>query len=198
MNLGSRRVRLKGVWLLLVPFVLLSRPTPEVLVSGAALAVAGAAIRGWAAGCIRKEDALATRGPYAHTRNPLYLGSLLLGTGVAVAGGRWIFVLLFLAFFFLVYPRTMRHEERVLQERFGEAYRRYRRSVPLLIPRVSPYRADAVEDGGDASRPGAEDGRREGSGPFSARRYLRNREWEAALGLAAGFAFLWVKMVWIG
>lgn len=186
MRLGSRRVRLRAVWLLLVPFVLLARPTPAHLVSGAALALVGAAVRGWAAGCIRKDAELATHGPYAHTRNPLYLGSLLLGTGVAVAGGRWVFVVLFLAFFFVVYPRTMRHEERVLEERFGSAYRRYRKSVPLLLPRLSPYRAAAPHGAG------------EGPGRFSPGRYLRNREWEAALGLAAGLAILWVKMVWAG
>lgn len=178
MRLGSRRVRLRAVWLLLLPYLYFARPTPLLLVAGAAVALAGAGLRAWAAGCIHKDAELAVDGPYGHTRNPLYLGSLLIGTGVAVAGGRWIFVALFLAFFLLVYLRAMRHEERVLEDRFGERYRRYRRAVPLLLPRLSPYG---------------------GAGPcFSLRRYLRNREWEAALGLGGGFAFLLAKLVMAG
>lgn len=192
MNLGSRPVRLKAVWLLLIPFFVFARPGPLLLAVGGGLALVGAAIRAWAAGCIRKDSELATAGPYAHTRNPLYLGSFFIGLGVTVAGGRWIFVILFFAFFFLVYRRTMRHEERVLEEEFGEAYRRYRRAVPYFVPRISPYRPPAPEERTAEGEEG------EVSRRFSPRRYLRNREWEAALGVLAGFAFLVAKMVWMG
>ena len=196
MNLGSRRVRLRAIWLLLIPFFFFARPSPLLLTVGGALAAVGAGIRAWAAGYIRKDAELAMGGPYAHTRNPLYLGSLLIGLGVSAAGGRWIFAVLFLVFFFVVYRRTMRHEEEVLEERFGEEYRRYRRSVPLLLPGPLPYRG---REGGGPGPERAEDGDHgEETGGFSVRRYLRNREWEAALGLAAGFAFLVAKMVWRG
>lgn len=196
MNLGSRRIRLKAVWLLLLPFFFFARPSPLLLVGGGAIALTGAAVRAWAAGYIRKDAELATGGPYAHTRNPLYLGSLLIGLGVTVAGGRWIFALLFLAFFFVVYRRTMRHEERVLEEEFGEAYRRYRTSVPLLLPRLTPYSGVGEDGTGWSGVEAAADG--DGEDRFSLRRYLRNREWEAGLGILAGFAFLLAKMVWTG
>lgn len=179
-KLGSRRVRLKGIWLLLVPFFFFADPSPITIPIGAVLACVGVAIRAWAAGCIRKDRELAVRGPYAHTRNPLYLGSLFIGVGVTVAGGSPFFVGLFLLFFFVVYRRAIESEEADLEVEFGAAYRRYRTEVPFLLPRMTPYRP-----GTPASR-------------FSPSRYLKNREWEAALGVVAGFVFLVVKLVWEG
>jgi protein-S-isoprenylcysteine O-methyltransferase Ste14 len=161
------------VWLLAVPFLWLARPTPLHLAAGAPLALLGLLIRAWAAGAIRKEEELTTGGPYAHTRNPLYLGSLLLGLGVTVAGGHWAWPLLFLAFFAAAYGRTMASEHRLLAELFGERHAAWAAHVPAFLPRLSPWR-----------EPGAE------QASFSWRRYRRNREWEAALGALAGLAFL--------
>jgi protein-S-isoprenylcysteine O-methyltransferase Ste14 len=168
------------VWLLVVPFLWLARPTPASLAVGGILALLGAALRGWAAGTIRKERELSTTGPYAHTRNPLYLGSFLIGAGVSVAGGRWELALLFLVFFAWVYGRAIRAEARLLGERFGERYAEYARSVPLFVPRVAPYRDSlgAAPDG------------------FTLARWRRNREYEALLGVIAGFAFLAAKLIW--
>lgn len=191
MNLGSRRVRLKAIWLLLIPFLFLARPTPRLLLIGGSLAALGTVIRAWAAGCIKKDRELAVTGPYAHTRNPLYLGSMVIGLGVTIAGGWWVFIALFLLFFFVVYRRTMKNEEKLLEAEFGDTYRRYREAVPAIVPRLTPYRAARSEARGTGTV---------GSGArpwrFSPRRYLKNREWEAALGVAAGFAFLAIKMVW--
>ncbi|HZD05008.1 MAG TPA: methyltransferase, partial [Longimicrobiales bacterium] len=103
-----RWLRLRAVWLLVIPFLWLARPTPALLATGAGLAAVGLAVRAWAAGFIHKERELTTAGPYAYTRNPLYLGSFLVGIGVTVAGGRWLFVVFFLVFFVLVYGRTIR------------------------------------------------------------------------------------------
>jgi protein-S-isoprenylcysteine O-methyltransferase Ste14 len=164
-----------------LPFLWLARPTPRLLLVGLVLAACGLALRAWAAGVIHKDLELTTTGPYAFTRNPLYLGSLLLGLGTVVAGGDWMFVGVFLAFFAFVYGRTMKHEEEVLEEAFQERYRRYAKEVPLLVPRLAPYREG---DGGAAA-------------PFSVARYRRNREWEALLGALAGFVFLTVKMLWM-
>jgi protein-S-isoprenylcysteine O-methyltransferase Ste14 len=180
LNDPVRWVRLRAVWLLVLPFLWLARPTPALLLAGVALAGAGLALRAWAAGVIHKDRELTTSGPYAFTRNPLYLGSLLLGLGTVVAGGEWIFVVVFLAFFVFVYGRTMKKEERVLEEAFRERYRHYAGAVPLLLPRLAPYRAPDAP----ASR-------------FSVSRYRRNREWEALLGALAGFAFLLAKMLWM-
>lgn len=200
MNLGSRRVRLKAIWLLLVPFIILARPTPLLLAIGGGIAFLGTAIRAWAAGCIKKDRELTTTGPYAHTRNPLYLGSFLIGIGVTVAGGRWIFTALFVLFFFLVYRRTMQNEAEWLEQEFGDTFRRYREAVPRLLPRLTPYRPRevAATPGGEApsTGKGAAPADAEGATWFSTRRYIRNREWEAALGVAAGFAFLAIRMVW--
>jgi protein-S-isoprenylcysteine O-methyltransferase Ste14 len=63
----------------------LARPTPASLAAGLLLGFAGEAVRLWASGHIEKTKALATGGPYAHTRNPLYLGSVVMAAGVAVA-----------------------------------------------------------------------------------------------------------------
>lgn len=175
-----RFLRLRAVWLLVLPFLLLARPSPGLLGAGLAVAVAGLGLRAWAAGVIDKDAVLTTGGPYAFTRNPLYLGSFLLGLGACVAGGRWSFLALFLAFFLLVYGPTMKREEALLEELFGEHYRSYAARVPLLAPRLVPY------------RPGATPAR----GVFSAARYRRNREYEALLGAVAGFAFLALKMLW--
>jgi protein-S-isoprenylcysteine O-methyltransferase Ste14 len=176
-----RWLRLRAVWLLVVPFLWFARPTPGLLLMGGMLAATGLSLRAWAAGVIHKDAELTTSGPYAYTRNPLYLGSLLLGLGTVIAGGRWIFALVFLAFFAGVYGPTMRREEAFLERRFGDRYRHYAGRVPLLAPRLSRYRPDGAE-------------REEG---FSPARYLRNREWEALLGAAAGFAFLSAKMLWL-
>jgi protein-S-isoprenylcysteine O-methyltransferase Ste14 len=174
-----RTIRLRAVWLLVVPFLLLARPTPRLLVAGGALAAMGAMIRTWAAGVIHKERALATTGPYAHTRNPLYLGSFLIGTGTTVAGGRWELVLLFLIFFVAVYGRAMREEADLLAERFGEDHAEYARHVPLFVPRVAPWRDP------NASR----DAR------FTLERWRRNREYEALLALLAAFLLLAARML---
>lgn len=176
-----RWLRLRAVWLLVLPFLWFARPTPERLVQGALMGLVGLGLRAWAAGVIRKEAELTTAGPYAYTRNPLYLGSLLLGLGVVLAGGRWSFFALFLAFFAVVYGRTMRSEEALLEGRFGDPYRHYAGRVPLLLPRLVPYRPP---DGG-AGR------------PFSLSLYRRNREYEALLGTALGFAVLTLRMIWM-
>lgn len=176
----SRKVRLRAVWLLILPFFWFARPTPELLAIGGLLAAVGLAVRAAAAGFIHKDRQLTTTGPYAHTRNPLYLGSFLLGLGITVAGGRWAFVALFVAFFAWVYSRVIRQEARHLASAFGDAYRNYADAVPIFLPRPTPWRraGEPVE-----------------RARFSAERWRRNREYEALLGAVAGFAVLVVRML---
>src|SRR5258705_13759457 len=76
-------------------FFLLAKPSPATLLVGASVSLLGLSIRAWAAGHIRKNQELATSGPYAYTRNPLYLGSFLLGLGFTIASGRWLVAILF-------------------------------------------------------------------------------------------------------
>lgn len=178
--MSLRRLRLKAVWLIVVPFLVLARPTPDLLVAGGALAALGLALRAWSAGTIHKDEQLTTSGPYAHTRNPLYVGSLLIGVGVSLAGGHWIWPLVFLLFYGWIYRRTMAHEAALLTEAFGDRYRDYAAHVPGFVPRLTAYRA-----------PGAVAG-----AGFRWRQYARNREWEAALGALAAFGLLLGKAMW--
>ena len=160
-------------------FFLLAEPNARTLAAGGAIALLGLLTRAWAAGHIRKNDALATSGPYAHTRNPLYLGSFVMGVGftVAASGRWWQFVALgaaFAALFLGIYLPVMRVEAQTLAARFGEQFEAYARAVPLFLPRPTAYR-----------------GARETE--FDPKLYLRYREYRAALGLLAAFALLVLK-----
>lgn len=179
MSIGMRRLRTKGIWLLVIPFFWFARPTVELLAIGGALTALGLFIRAAAAGFIHKDRKLTTTGPYAFTRNPLYLGTFFLGLGVTVAGGLWPFVLAFVVFFWGIYGKTIRGERDLLTELFGDDYREYARNVPLLFPRLTPWRQDEAQS----------------DFAFDGERYRRNKEWEALLGAVAGFAVLIVRMV---
>jgi hypothetical protein len=163
--------------------------------AGALLAGLGLCARAWAAGTIKKDESLATRGPYAYVRHPLYLGSFLIGAGLATAGGHWAWIALVVAFFIVMYAPTVRQESEWLTELFGHRYVRYAARVPALLPRLRPYEASA-EAGMLAWMPDAapmgEEARREGG--FDWRLYARNREWEALLGTLAAFAVLALRM----
>src|SRR2546421_11763370 len=116
-------------------FFLLARPGPLTLIAGAAVALPGLALRAWAVGHLRKNEALATDGPYAYTRNPLYLGSFLIGLGFTIAAGRLILGIVFVAMLLGIYVPVMRVESATLAELVSESYRRYANEVPLLLPR---------------------------------------------------------------
>lgn len=203
-----RWLRLRAVWALVVPFYFFARPTPRLLVAGATLAFAGLIVRAWAAASIDKERRLSTDGPYAFTRNPLYLGSLLMGLGVTVAGGRPLFVVLFAVFYLVAYGATMAAEARLLTARFGEQYHVYAAAVPAFLPRLTPYRPQAqaspphiISERATARRASVTGESEVGSTPArvrtdALRRYLHNREWQALLGTVAGFAVLFVRWWW--
>lgn len=178
-----RAQRLRWAWVLAVPFLFLSRPTPSCLTLGVLLAVPGLLLRGVSAGFIHKDRVLARHGPYAYLRHPLYLGSFLAGSGLAVASGHPALMGIFLILFFWVYLRTIRAEERELEARFGEAYRFYRSRVPAVLPRPSTM-------GGRCPEPAGTGGIR----TFQTRAFIRNRGWEAPLGVLAGFLLLWLRM----
>ncbi|MCA1849724.1 MAG: isoprenylcysteine carboxylmethyltransferase family protein [Acidobacteria bacterium] len=160
-------------------FIFFARPSLLTLASGGAVALLGLALRAWAAGHIRKNSQLATSGPYAYTRNPLYLGSFILGLGFTIAGGRLWLGALFATFFLGIYLPVMSVEARTLAELFGEEYERYARAVPLFLPRLTPYRD-----------------KRASQTRFDASLYLRYREYRAALGLVLAWGILALKAVW--
>ena len=121
----------------------LASPTVATVCYGLPLVLAGALVRAWAAGHLRRNKELATSGPYAYLRDPLYLGRLFLLCGFAImANNAWTWGLsaLGLAVFFLNYmPRKLRKETTRLEGHFGDVYVRYRKQVRSLIPRLTRY-----------------------------------------------------------
>ncbi|MEP6637231.1 MAG: isoprenylcysteine carboxylmethyltransferase family protein, partial [Acidobacteriota bacterium] len=163
-----------------VIFILFARPTPRTLLVGGAVSIVGLTLRGWAAGHIRKNAALAMSGPYAYTRNPLYLGSFVLGLGFTIGAGRWLLGVLFAALFIGIYLPVMRVESRSLTEIFGDDYRQYASHVPLFFPRPTPHRAEASEQT-----------------TFDGSLYMRYREYQATLGLFVVWGILALKAYYL-
>ncbi len=160
-------------------FILFARPRPWTLAAGAAVSLIGVFLRAWASGHIRKNDALAVSGPYAYTRNPLYLGSFILGLGFTIGAGRWWLGVLFAALFLGIYLPVMRVESATLAQLFGESFQEYAAAVPLLVPRVTPYRSGQARIGFDRSL------------------YIRYREYRAALGLLIAWGLLVFKAYYL-
>jgi protein-S-isoprenylcysteine O-methyltransferase Ste14 len=158
--------------------LLLAHPTPRSIALGAAVGAIGLFIRGVAAGHLRKGERLATTGLYAHLRNPLYLGSMILAVGFAVATHSWFALMLLGAYFAIFYAAVIRREEKELQAKYGAAFDDYAAQVPRIWPRLTPFR-----DTGER---------------FSWALYSRNREYEAALGFLGGIVLLWLIMKWRG
>jgi protein-S-isoprenylcysteine O-methyltransferase Ste14 len=161
-------------------FLWFARPNWLTLAIGGAVALLGLALRAWSAGHIRKNAQLATSGPYAYTRNPLYLGSFLLGVGFTIASGQWWLAIPFAALFLGIYFPVMRVESAHLAKSFGDDFKDYASAVPLFFPRLSPYR--------DEKRLGAK---------FDASLYLRYREYNAALGLIVAWVLLALKAAFV-
>lgn len=159
-------------------FIWFAKPNMLTLAIGGGIALLGLALRAWSAGHIRKNAELATSGPYAYTRNPLYLGSFLLGVGFTVASGQPLLAIPFAALFLGIYFPVMRVEAADLAGLFGEDYRNYAKGVPLFLPRPTRYRDEKT-----------------GGNSFDAKLYLRYREYRAALGLAIAWAVLALKAV---
>jgi protein-S-isoprenylcysteine O-methyltransferase Ste14 len=174
----TRRRALVGRLLALV-CLWLAQPVPRWLVIGAGIAGAGLLLRGAAAGYLHKHEQLATSGPYAYTRNPLYLGSALAAAGFLVACRSWVAAAILTAYFALFYPAVIHREEQELRSLYGAAFDCYAARVPLFWPLLAAG--------------GAAGGQR-----FSWAVYRRNREYQAALGFLAGVALLWLRMRWRG
>lgn len=142
----------------------LAQPTRRSLVLGAAIALAGEALRIWAAGHLEKGREVTASGPYRLTRHPLYMGSAIIGIGVAVASASIIVSVLVVAYLAITLTAAIRTEEAHLTEKFGAAYPRYRDGRAPTVKRR-----------------------------FSATRAVANREYRAVAGLALALALLWWK-----
>src|SRR5882724_7393995 len=117
------RVRLGYI---LAVFVLwFARPTPKYVGIGAAVGLIGLWLRAYAAGYLHKQEKLTVTGPYAYTRNPLYLGSTILALGAGVATRSWISSAILLIYFAVVYSVVMRREEGELFQHHGRSFKDY-------------------------------------------------------------------------
>ncbi len=106
----ARRIRVPLGFVFAAVFLFLARPGWESLLVSLALVLPGLWLRGYAAGYVKKNQELTTTGPYAYTRNPLYLGSMLIAFGFAAASQSWILVVVLVALFFAIYLPTIRSE----------------------------------------------------------------------------------------
>jgi len=172
----KQRTKLSG--LLGIIFLIFARPDPGTLSISIVFIILGESIRIWASGYIHKNSELTVTGPYSLSRNPLYVGSFIVGTGFIIAMGvPWLGVI-FLVFFVLLYWFTVRWEEVKLERLFPAQCVEYFRRVPRAIPvlRWPGYKP----------------------GEFSWSQVKSNRELLNALAVLGAYAILWGKALWIG
>ncbi len=167
-----QRLRVPIGFLLVAAFAWWSSPAPWSLAWGIPISVAGLLLRAWAAGHLAKNQRLAVSGPYALTRNPLYLGTLLVAAGLAVASRQPLLAAAFALAFGLVYLPAIELEEQHLRDLFPE-YAAYAQAVPRLGVRLSAGKS------GD---------------PFRLALYRKNQEYQAAAGYLLGLALLFWKV----
>lgn len=172
-----QRLRVPLGFLFATVFFVFAKPTAASLIVGGAIAVLGLAIRAWASGHIRKASVLAVTGPYAYTRNPLYLGSLILGIGFTIAAGVWWLGVVFSVLFIGIYLPVMRVETDDMRRLFGADFDECEQNVPLLIPRVTPWKKSGAS--------------------FDFQLYLRYREYRAAIGAVFAVGVLAAKALFL-
>ena len=168
------RVRVRAGYTAGALALFFAEPTTDSLIRGGALSVTGELIRIWASGHIEKTHRLASGGPYAHTRNPLYVGSVLMALGLLIAARHPISIVVGLLYLLVFYPVIVREEATFLRAKFPNEYQTWAKHVPIFFPRLTPG------------------GPRESK--FQMGRLFANHEWRRVLGLALLAAFmLWRK-----
>src|SRR5215203_976875 len=168
-----QRLRVPLGFLFAIIFLAFAKPAFATLIAGAIVSFVGILIRAWASGHIRKNQNLAVSGPYAFTRNPLYLGSFLLGVGFTVASGVWWLAVIFIVLFLGIYLPVMRVEAEDLVQIFGADFDEYKQNVPLFFPRLRAWKKSSEK--------------------FDFQLYLRYREYRAAFGLVIAWSILAAK-----
>jgi len=166
-----QRIRVTCGYIFAIVFLVFCRPSAVSLSIGLPIAILGLLIRAWACGHLRKQKELDTSGPYAFTRNPLYLGSFLITIGFGVASGVWWLALIAVVFFLSIYLPVINVETSELEKVIGEPYIEYGRHVPRFLPRLMPWKKSDKA--------------------FDFQLYLKNGEYMAAIGvLAAALALI--------
>ncbi len=143
------------------------------------LVVPGVWLRAYAAGYVRKNAELTFTGPYGYTRNPLYLGSMMIAFGFAAAAGSWVISIALAALFAAIYIPTIQSEEGYLRQHFA-GFDEYAAKVPRLLPRLTA-----------AQFPGNENASR---GRFSWQQWQHHREYNALMGAGAIYVALAVRL----
>ena len=178
----ARRARVPLGFVVAAVFLVFADPKPKTLAWGLVLVLPGLWLRGYAAGYVKKNAELTRTGPYAYTRNPLYLGSMGIAFGVASAAGKlWLGILL-AVMFLAIYVPTILSEETFLRATFA-GFDEYARRVPRLLPRLTAAQFSESNIG---------------IGRFSAERYQHHREYNALMGAAAIYAALVLRMLFRG
>ncbi len=172
----ARRIRVPLGFCFAGVFLWLARPTWTSVGLSLLMVLPGVWLRGYAAGYVKKNQELTRTGPYAHTRNPLYLGSMLIAFGFAGAARSWVIVVTLAMLFAAIYWPTIQSEEAFLRAEFAE-FDGYAREVPRLLPRLTPAPTSAT------------------AGAFSRERYLHHREYNAGIGALAIYAALLLRML---
>lgn len=172
----ARRIRVPAGFLFAAFFVWWARPDPRSLAWSLILVVPGLLLRAWASGHVHKDAALAISGPYAYTRNPLYLGSLLVAFGFAAASRSLLIAVVLAVLFAAIYIPTISSEENYLRSNFP-AYGKYADQVPRFFPRLGRRPPNSAFGG------------------FSLALYLKHREYNALLGSATIYGILVARML---
>lgn len=157
-------------------FLLLATPSWKTIAESLLLVLPGLWLRAYASGYVKKNAELTTTGPYAHTRNPLYLGSMLIAFGFAGASASWIIAVSLAVLFAIIYVPTIQSEEAYLRVHFPE-FDQYARQVPRLLPRPTPARFGA-----------------NGGGRFSVQLWRKHREYNSLIGAAAIYVALAARL----
>jgi protein-S-isoprenylcysteine O-methyltransferase Ste14 len=169
-----QRMRVPLGFIFSVVFLIFAKPQPEWLVIGGIVAIIGVGIRAWSSGHIRKNAELAISGPYAYTRNPLYVGSFVMVVGFCIAAGVWWLSVLFAVLFLLIYLPVMKAEIKDLVFLFGEKFEEYAANVPLFFPRPTAWKKSDEK--------------------FDFELYLKYREYRASLGVLFVLGILVLKL----
>ena len=175
----ARRIRVPLGFVFAGVFLWLAQPTGKTMLLSLLLVVPGVWLRAYAAGYVRKNAELTRTGPYAYTRNPLYLGSMMIAFGFAAAAGSWILLIVLAVLFAVIYIPTIQGEESYLREHFA-GFAEYAAKVPRLLPRLTAAEFPANENAS--------------GGRFSWQQWRHHHEYNALMGAGAIYLALAVRL----
>ena len=175
----ARRIRVPLGFVFAAVYLWMAHPTWKTMLMSLLLVAPGVGLRAYAAGYVRKNRELTRTGPYAYTRNPLYLGSILIALGFGLAAGSLVVFGSLALLFVAIYLPTIRSEEVYLREHFAD-FEEYAAKVPRLLPRLTPAEFPAHENAS--------------GGRFSSSQWRHHREYNALMGAGAIYLALAIRL----